>query len=177
METDTSTWVYEVKPPFPWRNIPGMVVVIGVGVYIMSTITMDSDLGYLLPMGIAIVPIVVLMGIAVMYHYFHSRLYVEMDAAEIRIKSPKIKATIRWADVTNWAVDPKLRGFVIACGDERTRVMTPSGESDDRMEIIADAISTRMAMFRGDEKRSLGPIEGGRAYVDAREARNFGFED
>ncbi|MDR0836772.1 MAG: hypothetical protein LBM94_00890 [Propionibacteriaceae bacterium] len=177
MDTDTSTWVYEVRPPFPWRNIPGLATVIAVGIYLIVGTSFEGDQGYFHVMGFAIVPVAVLMGAAVMFHYFRSRLHVEMDTIELRATAPKLNVTIPWGEVTNWALDPKLRGVVIACGDERTRIMTPSGEADERMEIIADAISSRMAVFRGEEKRVQGPVVGGRQFVDARESRNFGFED
>ncbi|MDR2619611.1 MAG: hypothetical protein LBC29_00535 [Propionibacteriaceae bacterium] len=167
---------FELREPLPLRSLPGTAVVLAVGIYLVINRSWEDAptsriIGFtLITLGV-IFPLII--GVRLLLNVVHITLTPE----SITARGPKLNGSMRWDEVTNWAIDPKGSGIVLMAGEQKLKIISPNGRGDDEVfalgEIIENYISTAREHLGG--RVASVARNTGRVYVDP--DSDFGFDD
>ncbi|MDR0436406.1 MAG: hypothetical protein LBH11_06580 [Propionibacteriaceae bacterium] len=167
---------YALREPVPIRTVPGTLVVLAAGIYFVQRFTWE-DGGVFRTAGFVMIALGIIFPILIVVKMFLNVVRIELSDEGITAKGPKVNGSMRWEDVTNWAVDPKGSGLVLVSDEKRLKIISPNGRGDADVfalgEVVDEYVSAARAHLGG---RAPGRAQTGeRVQVDP--DSDFGFDN
>jgi hypothetical protein len=166
---------FVLREPPPLRSLPGTAVVLAVGILIVLNRSWEED-PMLRTIGFIMVALGIIFPLVVVVKMLLNVVHVDLNNEGIAAKGPKVNGAMRWAEVTNWAVDPKGSGLVLMSGERKLKIISPNGRGDDEVFALGEVIDRYVSAARQQlaNRAVKRPNRSERVHVDP--DSDFGFD-